>query len=76
MTEVMCNCLDTVNERLKSKNTRLVRGQPEMEGRALIETWMINHAGGPRYLVYASFCPFCGQPYGEDRGGVWSGSKE
>lgn len=73
---MICDCLDTVDERLKGKNTRVSRGQPELEGRALIECYHVKRDGGPRHLVYASFCPFCGQQYGEDRGGVWAGSTE
>lgn len=73
----MCSCFDSVNERLQEVNTRLTTA-PLVEGirRPLVDTKSLKRPGEYAVLVYASFCPFCGSPYSEDRGGLWSGSTE
>lgn len=68
----MCNCIDTVNEKLKDRNTRLTipmrlwfKGDPEPPPGLFITTEQIETGRGkPKaVLMVASHCPFCGERY-------------
>lgn len=59
----MCNCIDRVNQELKSSNKRL----NTWGGRVSIETYN-PHLDGKKHRaknkkVIATYCPFCGEKY-------------
>ena len=64
----MCECVKTINEKLKPLNGRLAYGftinceLSKMEvSDIIIETEKINSRGKKPPIVLASFCPFCGE---------------
>ncbi|MDE3791729.1 hypothetical protein I7G86_13910 [Sinorhizobium meliloti] len=67
-----CTCIETVNEKLAARNTRLTLpivfgrkpGEPE---RLMIVTEQIETGRGKAKALgmFASHCPFCGVAYGE-----------
>ncbi|MGO7089435.1 hypothetical protein AB9E14_23455 [Rhizobium leguminosarum] len=66
-----CTCIQTVNEKLATLNTRLTQawkmGDSPDEG-LMLETDQIEKGRGkPKAVaVFLTFCPFCGVKYGED----------
>jgi len=64
----MCDCMKSVNEDLKAHNVGLVCnliGPP----RAIVETYVLKPKRGFRApKMFATFCPFCGEKYADDRG--------
>ncbi len=67
----MCNCVEDVNEKLKSRNTRLSQAMVfgGTKGDALmLETEQVETGRGKAKAVsmFLSYCPFCGEKY-EDR---------
>ncbi|WP_017993891.1 hypothetical protein [Rhizobium leguminosarum] len=70
-----CTCIQTVNEKLAERNTRLMipiilrfKGEEKSPDRLMIVTEQIETGRGKAKAtgVFASFCPFCGVKYGED----------
>lgn len=58
-----CNCIDIVNEKLATRNTRLVQAMC-FDGTAplMIETEQIEKGRGKAKAcgMFPTFCPFCG----------------
>lgn len=68
-----CTCIETVNELLKPRNTKLhepmmIFNEDRQHHRLFVETAQIETGRGKPKAVsmFASFCPFCGVKYGED----------
>jgi hypothetical protein len=63
-----CNCIDTVNEKLASRNTRLTQalvfGDCQHDG-LMLETEQVETGRGKQKAVsmFLTFCPFCGTKY-------------
>ena len=66
-----CNCIETVNEKLASRNTRLSQaimfGESSHPG-LMLETDQVEKGRGKAKAVsmFLTYCPFCGVKYGED----------
>jgi hypothetical protein len=73
----MCNCIDLINQQLKDRNTRIytpIFWDPKenlySKQAALIVTEKIDsHKRGQPSRLIASFCPFCGKPYQDEKPG-------
>jgi hypothetical protein len=68
----MCNCADAADEKLKERNTRLIRAFVFSPRHAdnpnlMIETEQIETGRGKekKMGMFATFCPFCGEKYPE-----------
>jgi len=68
-----CSCIETVNEKLAERNTRLtipiVFGKSNLSAdRLMIVTEQIETGRGKAKAtgIFASFCPFCGVKYEGD----------
>lgn len=66
-----CNCIETVNEKLATRNTRLT--QALMFGKAnhpglMLETEQVETGRGKQKAVsmFLNYCPFCGTKYAAD----------
>lgn len=63
-----CDCIETVNEKLKTRNTRLTQawkfGDSQDYG-LMLETEQIETGRGKPKAVgmFLSYCPFCGTKY-------------
>lgn len=65
----MCNCIQDINEKLASRNTRLTealvfgnRSAPTI----MLQTEVIEKKRGAKAVgVFLSYCPFCGEKYPE-----------
>jgi hypothetical protein len=65
-----CNCADTIDDKLKDRNTRLTRAivfsqrHPDNPN-LMIVTEQIESGRGKKKAcgMFASFCPFCGTRY-------------
>jgi hypothetical protein len=66
-----CNCIETVNEKLASRNTRLTQamifGEHANPG-LMLETEQVEKGRGKQKAVgmFPTYCPFCGVKYGGD----------
>lgn len=63
-----CNCVETVNEKLKERNTRLtqaiVLGECSHDGLMLETEQVETGRGKPKKVsMFLTFCPFCGVKY-------------
>ncbi|MCO5152537.1 MULTISPECIES: hypothetical protein [unclassified Shinella] len=64
-----CNCVETVNEKLASRNTRLSQammfGEHDHPG-LMLETEQVEKGRGKQKAVsmFLTYCPFCGVKYG------------
>lgn len=72
----MCECIAVVNEKLKTRNTRLdvpiilrFKDDPPAVDRLLIQTTQIETGRGKAKAVsmFASYCPFCGEAYSDEK---------
>lgn len=66
----MCNCNERVNEKLKSRNTRLSfsfclsSDLSEADSMLMIQTEKLDKASRAKAIpVIPTFCPFCGVKY-------------
>jgi hypothetical protein len=63
-----CNCVETVNEKLATRNTRLTQammfGDCDHEG-LMVETEQVETGRGKPKAVamFLTYCPFCGEKY-------------
>lgn len=60
-----CNCIETVNEKLKERNTYLVEPwfiQSDKSRRLFVETGQLEkgRGKGKAVRIFTSYCPFCG----------------
>jgi predicted Zn-ribbon and HTH transcriptional regulator len=64
-----CTCIETVNEKLKERNTRLeipimlrFKGEPRQDDRVIIRTEQVETGRGKAKAVamFPTYCPFCG----------------
>lgn len=65
-----CKCVETVNEKLASRNTRLTQAivWGEFDHDALmLQTEQVEKGRGKRKAVsmFLTYCPFCGTKYAE-----------
>lgn len=63
-----CNCIETVNEMLSSRNTRLTQawkmGSSPDEGLMLVTEQIETGRGKPKAAgMFLTYCPFCGTEY-------------
>lgn len=70
-----CNCIETVNEKLASRNTRLSKaimfGDRDHEGLMLETEQVETGRGKPKAVaMFLTFCPFCGTQYAPVTAGV------
>ncbi len=64
----MCNCIERVNTELKEFNMSLdIPFTLSKIRRCCIEAEKINPKGKKKVRVFASFCPFCGEDYNEEK---------
>lgn len=64
----MCNCANSMNEKMKSMNYRLTRNLLEEDPPVLIEIHKIEtRKRTPSHSLVASYCPFCGVKYEQRR---------
>jgi len=66
-----CTCIETVNEKLATRNTRLSQAFMFHEANhpgLMLETDQIEKGRGKPKAVsmFLTYCPFCGVKYGED----------
>ncbi len=66
-----CTCIETVNEKLATRNTRLSQAIMFQEANhpgLMLETDQIEKGRGKPKAVsmFLTYCPFCGVKYGED----------
>ncbi|KAA0684566.1 hypothetical protein DTW90_36110 [Neorhizobium sp. P12A] len=70
-----CNCIETVNEKLATRNTRLVLpivfrpvGSPDMPDKVMVCTEQVEKGRGKEKAVgmFSTYCPFRGVKYAED----------
>lgn len=67
----MCNCVEVVNQKIASRNTRLVQaiifGDYDDDA-LMLETEQIEKGRGKQKAtgVFLSYCPFCGRKYKTD----------
>lgn len=67
-----CNCIDIINEKLASRNTRLSQalmfGEVNNPG-LMLETEQIETGRGKQKAtsMFLNFCPFCGAKYEKDK---------
>lgn len=67
----MCNCVEVVNQKLASRNTRLVQAiifGDHDDDALMLETEQIEKGRGKQKAtgVFLSYCPFCGRKYKPD----------
>lgn len=66
-----CSCIETVNEKLATRNTRLTQaimfGPADHPG-LMLETEQVERGRGKAKVVgmFLTYCPFCGVKYKED----------
>ncbi len=63
----MCKCIDKVNQKLVEYNAILETNLLAKPSRALISICKIAPRGKKPPLMEASYCPFCGEKYKEQR---------
>jgi hypothetical protein len=69
-----CTCVETVNEKLKTRNTRLHQaftlGAAGVGDRLMLVTEQIETGRGKEKAVgmFLSYCPFCGVKYDKEQG--------
>lgn len=68
----MCDCMAEIDQKLAEKNTQISKAivfRPPGE-RLMITTEIIAKKRGSRPVtLFATYCPFCGEAYGEGRDG-------
>jgi hypothetical protein len=66
----MCNCIENTNERLSKMNTVLVDTLtyfPDRTPMIALTTKNLDVSGGRKpVIIYAAYCPFCGEKYNVD----------
>ena len=66
----MCNCIERVNEEMKTNNFNMRIDVPftmSKVRRCCIEVEKIDPKGKKKVRLFASYCPFCGVDYNEEK---------
>jgi len=63
----MCKCIAEINEKLAAHNTKIELPMLGLQQPFVSTTKIDTKKRGKPVMMFASFCPFCGQRYREQK---------